>query len=63
MHMRKKKWARPELDACPRFVPDPPAVCGHALTPDCTSPHTVIPRRSNIPGRISIILVGEDLGY
>ena len=29
MHMRKKKWARPELDACPWFVPDPSAVCGH----------------------------------
>lgn len=23
MHMRKKKWARPELDACPYFIPDP----------------------------------------
>ena len=28
MHMRKKAWARPELDACPFFIPDPSALCG-----------------------------------
>ncbi len=38
-------------------------VCGDCLSPDCICTHTVITRRSNIPGRISIILVGEDLGY
>lgn len=28
MHMRKKKWARPELDACPFYVPNPAESCG-----------------------------------
>ena len=37
--------------------------CGDCLSPDCICTHTVITRRSNIPGRIKIILVGEDLGY
>ena len=29
MHMRKKKWARPELDACPYFIADPQTVRNH----------------------------------
>lgn len=37
--------------------------CGDCLSPDCICTHTVITRRSNIPGRIKIILVGEELGY
>lgn len=44
----------------------PCAVTGHCadcLSPDCICTHTVITRRSNIPGRIKIILVGEELGY
>lgn len=28
MHMRKKKWARPELAACPFYIPDPAAYRG-----------------------------------
>lgn len=37
--------------------------CGDCLSPDCVCTHTVITRRSNIPNRIKIILVGEELGY
>lgn len=37
--------------------------CGDCLSPDCICTHTVITRRSNIPNRIKIILVGEELGY
>ncbi len=37
--------------------------CGDCLSPDCICTHTVITRRSNIPHRIKIILVGEELGY
>lgn len=28
MRMRRKPWARPELAACPFFVPDPPSLLG-----------------------------------
>lgn len=28
MHMRKKKWARPELSACPYYIPEPKALRG-----------------------------------
>lgn len=38
-------------------------VCVDCLTPDCICSHTVITRRSNIPGRIKVILIGEDYGY
>lgn len=37
--------------------------CSDCLSPDCICTHTVITRRSNIPNRIKIILVGEELGY
>jgi L-lactate utilization protein LutB len=37
--------------------------CGDCLSPDCICTHTVITRRSNIPNRIKIILVGEELGF
>lgn len=37
--------------------------CGDCLSSDCICTHTVITRRSNIPNRIKIILVGEELGY
>lgn len=37
--------------------------CGDCLSPDCICSHTVITRRSGIPGRIKVILVGEELGY
>jgi len=29
MHMRRKKWARPELDVCPYYIKEAPAQKGH----------------------------------
>lgn len=37
--------------------------CGSCLGDDCICSQTVITRRSGIPGRIKVILVGEELGY
>ncbi len=37
--------------------------CGDCYSPDCICSHTVITRRCGIPGRIKVILVGEELGY
>lgn len=37
--------------------------CGDCYLPDCICSHTVITRRCGVPGRIKIILVGEELGY
>ncbi len=37
--------------------------CGDCYAPDCICSHTVITRRCGIPGRIKVILVGEELGY
>ncbi|MCD7982503.1 MAG: lactate utilization protein [Clostridiales bacterium] len=37
--------------------------CGNCLGDDCICSQTVITRRSGIPGRIKVILVGEELGY
>lgn len=37
--------------------------CGDCLSPDCICSQTVITRRSGTPGRIKVILVGEELGY
>ncbi len=37
--------------------------CGNCLSPDCICSQIVITRRSGIPGRIKVILVGEELGY
>ncbi len=37
--------------------------CGDCLSPDCICNQVVVTRRSGIPGRIKIILVGEELGY
>lgn len=37
--------------------------CGDCLSPDCICSHTVITRRSGIPGRIKIFFVAEELGY
>lgn len=37
--------------------------CTDCLSPDSICSQTVITRRSGIPGRISVILVGEELGY
>lgn len=37
--------------------------CGDCYSPDCICSQTVITRRSGIPGRIKVILIGEVLGY
>lgn len=37
--------------------------CANCLTDDCICCQTVITRKSQIPGRIKVILVGEELGY
>lgn len=37
--------------------------CGDCLSPDCICSQTVITRRSGTPGRIKVILIGEELGY
>ncbi len=38
-------------------------ICGDCLSSDCVCNQVVITRRSGIPGRIKVILVGENLGY
>lgn len=38
-------------------------VCSDCLSPDCICNQVVITRRSGIPGRIKVILIGESLGY
>ncbi len=37
--------------------------CANCLTEDCLCCEIVITRKSKIPGRIKVILVGEELGY
>lgn len=37
--------------------------CANCLTDDCMCCHTVVTRKSRVPGRIKVILVGEELGY
>lgn len=37
--------------------------CANCLTDDCLCCEIVITRKSKIPGRIKVILVGEELGY
>lgn len=37
--------------------------CSDCLSPDCICAQTVITRRSQVPNRIKVILVGESLGY
>ena len=38
-------------------------LCGGCQSPDCICCQTVITRRSRQPGRITVILVGEELGF
>ena len=38
-------------------------LCGNCKTPDTICCQTVVTRYSRIPGRIKVILIGEDLGY
>lgn len=37
--------------------------CADCQSPDCICSQIVITRRSHIPGRIQVILIGEELGY
>jgi len=37
--------------------------CGDCYSPDCICSQFVITRRSGVPNRIKVILVGEELGY
>lgn len=37
--------------------------CADCLSPDCICAQTVVTRLSMIPGRINVILVGEELGF
>ncbi|MDF2952199.1 MAG: hypothetical protein K0S18_1782 [Anaerocolumna sp.] len=37
--------------------------CANCLSPDCICCEIVITRKSRIPGRIKVILVGEELGF
>lgn len=37
--------------------------CSDCLSEDSICSHTVITRRSHIPGRITVVLIGESLGY
>lgn len=37
--------------------------CTDCLSPDCLCCQMVITRKSRVPGRIKVILVGEELGY
>jgi len=37
--------------------------CYECFSPDCICSQIVVTRRSSIPGRIKVILVGEELGY
>ncbi|MBE5936159.1 MAG: lactate utilization protein [Lachnospiraceae bacterium] len=37
--------------------------CGNCLSEDCICCNTVITRKSRVPGRIKVILVGEELGF
>lgn len=37
--------------------------CGDCFSPDCICSQFVYTRRSQIPGRIKVILIGEELGY
>jgi hypothetical protein len=38
-------------------------MCANCMTDDCMCCNTVITRKSKVPGRIKVILVGEELGY
>ena len=37
--------------------------CYHCLSSECICSQIVVTRRSHIPGRIKVILIGEELGY
>lgn len=37
--------------------------CFQCLSPECICSQIVVTRRSHVPGRIKVILIGEELGY
>ena len=37
--------------------------CSDCQSPDCICSQIVVTRRSHVPGRIQVILIGEELGY
>lgn len=37
--------------------------CADCQSPDCICSQIVVTRRSHVPGRIQVILIGEELGY
>ena len=37
--------------------------CEDCLSPDCMCGQFIVTRRSGIPNRIKVILIGEELGY
>lgn len=58
------KAAPPNCNRLNRNTPcSQTGVCFDCLGPDCICAQTVITRRSQTPGRIKVILVGEELGY
>lgn len=67
----KSAYNRVKTMACPpnavrldRNVPcGKTGVCGDCLSPDCFCNQIVVTRRSGHPGRIKVVLVGEELGY
>ncbi len=64
-YLRVKNMASPPN--CVRLGKKTPCAatgrCGDCYSPDSICSHTVITRRSGIPGRIKVILVGEELGF
>ena len=38
-------------------------ICGDCYSPDCMCCEVVITRKSKVPGRIKVILIGEEFGY
>lgn len=38
-------------------------ICNDCLSPDCICSQTVITRLSWVPGRITVVLIGEELGF
>ncbi len=64
-------YKRVKTNACPpnavRLNRNTPCgktgVCGDCLSPDCFCNQIVVTRRSGHPGRIKVVLVGEELGY
>ena len=38
-------------------------ICHDCFSPSCMCSHTVVTRRCSTPGRITVLLIGEELGY